>query len=123
MANRGMFGAGFSMRADSPLGRRAIRRFLTCASLLAMPFTADGQAAPFLNINPSWSPNGRQLVFESARNAGRENLYVINVDGTGERRLTFTMADDTHPVWSPDGTTIMFDSNRDGAWNLYTIRP
>src|SRR5678815_5223842 len=75
----------------------------------------------FLNINPAWSPDGKHLVFQSERIAGRTNLYVINVDGTGERLLTRTVGDDTHPSWSPDGTTIVFDSNRDGVWNLYTI--
>ena len=61
----------------------------------------------FLNINPSWSPDGRQLVFQSER-TGRTALYVINADGTGVRRLTWSDADNTHPAWSPDGTTIAF---------------
>jgi Tol biopolymer transport system component len=81
-------------------------------------------AAPFLNINPSWSPDGTRLVFESSRH-GNVEIYVINADGTGERRLTRSGSDiaNTHPSWSPDGATIVFDSNRGGAWNLYTVRP
>jgi TolB protein len=70
-----------------------------------------------LNINPSWSPDGSRLVFQSAR-YGQSELYVIGVDGSGERRLTHNLADDTHPAWSPDGSTIVFDSFRDGIWNL-----
>ena len=84
---------------------------------------AAQQPQVFLNINPSWSPDGRQLVFESARH-GNTTLYIINADGTGERRLTSTgYGDDTHPAWSPDGRTILFDSSRDGAFHLYTIHP
>jgi TolB protein len=69
---------------------------------------------PLTNINPSWSPDRFRLVFESRRH-GRAPLYIINADGTGERRLTRNGADDTHPAWSPDGSTIVFDSTRDGT--------
>src|SRR5215208_2881019 len=100
-----------------------MRRLLVCALVLMAPRAIAAQGQRFLNINPSWSPDGRQLVFESERNGGRTSLYVINPDGTGERRLTYSVADNTHPAWSPDGMTIVFDSNRDGVWNLYTIRP
>jgi len=89
-----------------------------CLSALVLVATvASAQDQVFLNINPSWSPDGRHLVFESARH-GRIGLYIINADGTGERRLTHHVADDTHPAWSPDGNWIVFDSNRDGVWNL-----
>src|SRR5215211_2922913 len=92
------------------------------ATLLTAPGGAQ-QPQIFLNINPSWSPDGRQLVFQSQRQ-GNTTLYIINADGTGERRLTRTAyGDDTHPAWSPDGQTILFDSSRDGTWHLYTIRP
>ena len=97
-----------------------IVRLTCCAMLCVLPVSA--QSAPFLNINPSWSPDGRWLVFESRRH-GPAELYVIGVDGTGERRLTWNGAHDTHPAWSPDGASIVFDSQRDGHWNLYTIRP
>jgi dipeptidyl aminopeptidase/acylaminoacyl peptidase len=60
----------------------------------------SAQEVPFLNINPSWSPDGKRLVFESRRH-GAPELYIINVDGSGERRLTTNLAQDTHPDWSP----------------------
>ena len=97
---------------------------LAAVLLLAQP--GEAQAAPelFLNINPSWSPDGRRLVFESARH-GNTELYVINADGTGERRLTHSPSNvvNSHPSWSPDGGSIVFDSFRDGAFHLYVIRP
>ena len=76
----------------------------------------------FLNINPSWSPDGRRLVFQSERE-GHTQLYVIGADGSGERRLTWSLGEDTHPAWSPDGGWILFDSDRDGVWNLYAVQP
>ena len=52
---------------------------------------------------PSWSPNGDRIVF-SARRGGAEEIYVINVDGSGEARLT----EGSDPDWSPDGQRIVF---------------
>src|SRR4051812_39945173 len=98
--------------------QRLSMAIVACVSMRANSLVAQG--APFLNINPSWSPDGKQLVFQSERIAGRTNLYIIHADGMDERRLTSTGADDTHPAWSADGKTIVFDSNRDGVWNLYT---
>lgn len=69
---------------------------------------------------PSWSPDGRQLVFQSDRN-GNSDIYISNVDGSGLRRLTDHPAPDLTPVWSPDGTTIVFQSVRDGREHLFRI--
>jgi len=96
-------------------------RILGGLALLATADVAMAQNAPFLNINPSWSPDGRWLVFESRRHGDAE-LYIIGADGTGERRLTWSRGEDTHAAWSADGSTIVFDSDRDGTWNLYLIR-
>ena len=95
---------------------------MLCVLLLSAAAFAQAPQPTLLNINPSWSPDGRQLVFQSDRH-GRTELYIVDADGTGERRLTWNGADDTHPAWSPDGQWIVFDSNRDGTWNLYLIRP
>ena len=99
-----------------------IARSLGPAAALLCATAVSAQDAPFLDINPSWPPDGRSLVFESLRH-GPAQLFVIGADGIGERRLTRSDADDTHPAWSPDGAWIVFDSNRDGVWNLYLIRP
>ncbi len=63
---------------------------------------------------PSWSPDGRQLVFSGAR-GGLTDLYIVNVDGTGVRRLTKDAFGDFQPQWSPDGRTIAFATDRDSA--------
>jgi Tol biopolymer transport system component len=36
---------------------------------------------------PSWSRNGQQLLF-SATGTGTDEVYIINVDGSGLQRLT-----------------------------------
>ena len=51
-------------------------------------------------------------MFDSDRD-GNSEIYLINADGTGEKRLTNNPADDGHPNWSPDSSRIIFDSSRD----------
>jgi eukaryotic-like serine/threonine-protein kinase len=97
---------------------------------------ADGTAlAPLTSMEngacqPSWSPDGSQLVFispctrrgEFFETAYRESsLYLINVDGTGLKTLTTVPGSDFDPVWSPDGGRIAFTSVRDGNKQIYIL--
>ena len=52
------------------------------------------------NENPSWSSDGRFLVFSSNRSSKRE-LYVMAVDGSGARKLVTMEGDSSTPSWSP----------------------
>jgi Tol biopolymer transport system component len=67
------------------------------------------------------SPDGTQFAFGEF--AEHEDVYVMNVDGTGQRRLTNDPHLDREVVWSPDGSRIAFHSNRDGEFRVWTIRP
>jgi hypothetical protein len=48
----------------------------------------------------------------SGLDGGISDLYTVNVDGTGFKRLTDDRNADMHPVWSPDGKTIAFVTDR-----------
>lgn len=52
------------------------------------------------NESPSWSPDGRHIMFVSDR-TGNNQLYIINPDGTNERRITFDNFIWDKPKWSP----------------------
>lgn len=63
------------------------------------------------NWKPSWSPDGKKIVFESDRD-GNAEIYLTDLDGGEVKRLTDDAAN-LDPSWSPDGTRIAFASNRD----------
>ena len=81
---------------------------------------------------PEWSPDGRKLVFGKRPQRGgatcglagrcNDEIYVINADGTGLRRLTRNAVIDEGPVWSPDGRRIAFTRDRDRQTaNIYVM--
>ena len=61
---------------------------------------------------PAWSPDGRQIAFESTMDGDRE-IYVINADGSNLRQLTHNTLWDEGPAWSPDATKLAFSSGAD----------
>ena len=78
-----------------------------------------------IDFMPAWSPDGTRLAFTSARE-GNYDVFVVNADGSGLRRLTSdplpaTYADRT-PAWSPDGARLAFASDRDGGTQIWTMR-
>ena len=56
---------------------------------------------------PAWSPDGRQIAFESNLDGDME-IYVMNADGTNVRQITHNTLWDEGPAWSPDGTKFVF---------------
>jgi TolB protein len=70
--------------------------------------------------NPQASPDGQQIAFMSQRD-GNWEIYVVSLDGTGLRRLTYQAANDGLPAWSPDGRHIAFVSDREGQWAVWAL--
>jgi Tol biopolymer transport system component len=91
---------------------------------------ADGTGIVRLTHNavfdsaPVFSPDGSEIVFESARDSGNAlalDVYLMKADGSDVRRLTADPAHDEGPVFSPDGTKILFTSERGGSSDIYVM--
>ena len=79
--------------------------------------------APGRDGAPVVSPDGKRIVFNSERDGGLPQIYVMNIDGSDPKRLT----DDGkvafyNPVWSPDGRRIVYyreiRDNKDQIWSM-----
>jgi len=55
------------------------------------------------------SPNGRRIAFVRGDEwGGGADIWVVNADGTNERRLTATPEGEFDPQWSPDGRFLSY---------------
>ena len=73
------------------------------------------------NWLPAWSPDGQRICFGSTRDGGTSQLYIMNRDGSGLRRLTNDRWVNTTPTWSPSGNEIAFVSDRTGSPEIYVM--
>ena len=69
---------------------------------------------------PRFSPDGRQLVFQSFR-TGNFDIWQIPAAGGKPKALTTAPADDREPVWFPDGQRIAFTSDRYGNLDIWQL--
>lgn len=71
---------------------------------------------------PSWSPRGDHVVFVSVR-GGKQDLYVIDADGTDERRLTANDAiEEENPSWVDDNTVVFRADPDSGPPTFSTVK-
>jgi TolB protein len=53
------------------------------------------------NNSASFSPDGQYIAYNSLRNGGQADIYIIRADGTEERQLTDHPEPDWQPQWEP----------------------
>jgi tricorn protease len=61
----------------------------------------------------AWSPDGRWVAFLNGGQGAFQNPYVVAIDGTPARPLSY-LADafGSSIAWSPDGTYLLFDTSQ-----------
>jgi Tol biopolymer transport system component len=104
---------------------------LTPVSSVAPTFTPVASIAPTdpaptssASVEPSRAPLPtsnlpQRIAFTSDRD-GDKNIYVMEVDGTNQHRLTDDASGDWSPAWSLDGR-LAFYSGRDGNIEVYVM--
>ncbi len=71
------------------------------------------------NSGLTWTPDGR-IVYRSNA-SGKPDIWVMDVDGSNQRRLTHEGQYSTRPTVSPDGRYIVFASDRGGKFNIWRM--
>jgi Tol biopolymer transport system component len=71
------------------------------------------------NLNPSWSPDGKRIAFNSDR-SGNNDIYIMDADGSNVKRITTNPAADFDPSWGPDGR-IAFVSERGMSPDIFIM--
>src|SRR4029079_16688771 len=81
------------------------------------PLTTDSANAGM----PSWSPDGKQVVFGRATGTKR-TLHILDVATGATRKLETGSESDTFPTWSPRGDWISF-TRQGGQHNRNLCNP
>src|SRR5689334_9693990 len=71
-----------------------------------------------LDYDPSFSPDGKWIVFTSERDAegtGQADIWRVHPDGTGLEQLTHDTSLEDAGALSPDGTKLVYVSTQGGA--------
>ena len=82
-----------------------------------------------LHIQPTWSPDGKEIIFLSNRNIplGSGALWRMPVVANGMAQARRIHKEETlyrtRPHWSPDGTRIVYSSHLGGQFNNLFILP
>jgi Tol biopolymer transport system component len=72
-------------------------------------------------IDPTWSPNGKQILFASYTNSLTQ-LFIINIDGTGLRQVSNLPALRGRSDWSPQDLIVTY-SGKPWERELFAMKP
>jgi TolB protein len=80
--------------------------------------TATSSEKPY-RLNPSWSPDGRRIAYES-QVKGISQLMLISPRDRSVTPLT-NEGENEAPSWAPDGRHLVFSSTRGGTQQLWIL--
>jgi TolB protein len=75
----------------------------------------------FDDLGPSWSPDGTRIAFHSDEDNNFNEIFVINLDGSGRDQLTDGQWQAAFPAWASDGSRMAFHAITGQNYNIYAI--
>lgn len=91
------------------------------------PLRVTDPVTAYEDANPSWSPDGTRIVFQSNRQAHLAQIFVVEIDhpdtfaAQTAVQLTHGPANNFAPAWSPDGTRIAYVSEQNRVQDVYVM--
>jgi len=118
--HRSATGTGLPIRGDpgAPTSDSDIFAARVCDLVAHVPPTNITNTTMEIEEDADWSPDGQKIVFmrrHVGTNLSSSEVYVLNLDGTEEVKLTDNEDEERAPTWSPNGTRIAYMCRHGGA--------
>ncbi|MDD2715708.1 MAG: right-handed parallel beta-helix repeat-containing protein [Candidatus Wallbacteria bacterium] len=98
--------------------------FCSSGEIFSMDSTGFNQVRLTENLaldnNPSFSPDGTKIVFDSDRD-GHLQIYLMNSDGSDQADISGNASNDSEPCFSPVEDRIVFVSDREGSLEIFSM--
>ena len=76
---------------------------------------------PTDNVFASISNSGTKIAYVTSMENSKPEIYIMNKDGKGQRRITFNDETDTLPNWSPQDFNLLISGTRNGSYQIIRI--
>jgi dipeptidyl aminopeptidase/acylaminoacyl peptidase len=119
-------GVGFSSLDSEEALPLSLLAALALSAAPSHPYNIQDQVTLRRLSGPRVSPDGQRVAFvlrstDMEANRGRNDLWLVNADGSGLRQLTSHPDADTQPLWAPDGRGLFFLSSRGGSSQVWRL--